>query len=207
MMLRDLTPLLRVLLLPLTGQGQTMADVMNNRTDITWVGLDFTAATFTPAMDFIEVQNNVDLALARWNALLEQEPAKFDLGTALGSTRTKNNTTIMQVVNAGLSPHDLIQGSARPLDAAKIPGMVAGYKTEGEGVGVVFIVELFDKTAVQSIFHVTFFNMATKEVLHTERMVSKPGGFGLRNYWAGGVSNVLKAIKSDYAKMWKKRFK
>lgn len=207
MKLHRLLPLLAIVTLPLSTQAQTMADALNNKCTITWIGLDFSEAKFVPTVDFAEVQNNVDLALLKWNNLLEQEAAKFDLGAALGSTRTTNNTSFVQDANAGIAPHDLIQRTAEPLDLSKIPGMVRRYKTEGEGVGVVFIVESFNKTDVQAVFHVTFFNMATKEILHTERMVGKPGGFGMRNYWAAAVTSVLKNIKSNYAKMWHKRFK
>ena len=36
------------------------------------------------------------------------------------------------------------------------------------------------------------FDPATQEVILQMDMAGKPGGFGLRNYWAGSVYNALK---------------
>jgi hypothetical protein len=74
-------------------------------------------------------------------------------------------------------------------------------------VGVVFIVSAFNKTQEMAEYYVTFFNMSTKEVLHSERIGGAPSGFGLRNYWAGSVMAVLKSIDKQYEKAWNSRFK
>jgi hypothetical protein len=58
----------------------------------------------------------------------------------------------------------------------------------------------------EGAFFVTFINMNTKEVLFTERMTGEPGGFGLRNYWAGSVYNILKRIKSTEYRSWQKKY-
>lgn len=207
MRISAILPLVALITSPFASSAQTMAEVLNNKCDVTWIGLDFSEAHFVPAVEFAEVQANVDLALIKWNNLLEQEPAKFDLGAALGSTRTKNNTSFIQAANNGFSENDLLQRTTEPLDPNKIPAMLKRYTTEGEGVGAVFIVESFDKTQVKATFHVTFFNMATKEMIFTERISGKPMGFGMRNYWAGAVSDVLKNIKKSYAQAWYARFK
>ncbi|MFZ1331619.1 MAG: hypothetical protein WAR83_05500, partial [Flavobacteriales bacterium] len=131
----------------------------------------------------------------------------FNMATALGINACINNTSYVQAANDGISSADLLSRTAGTLDKEKVPSMVKDYKTEdGEGVGVVFIVSTFNKTQEMAEFYVTFFNMKTKEVLHSERISGKPVGFGLRNFWAGSVTNVLKSIEKDYSKAWLKRF-
>jgi hypothetical protein len=44
-------------------------------------------------------------------------------------------------------------------------------------------------------------------VLLAERMVGVPVGFGLRNYWAGGLYAVLKQIRKTEYKAWQKKYK
>lgn len=188
--------------------AQTMADALNNKCTVTWIGLDFSGATLVPTVEFAAVQADPGTAILKWNNLLEAEAEKFDLGKALGINSCINNTSYVQPANDGINANDVLSRTAGTLDKEKVPSMVQNYKTEdGEGVGVVFIVSTFNKTQEMAEYYVTFFNMKTKEVLHSERISGEPTGFGLRNYWAGSVTSVLKTIEKEYAKAWLKRFK
>ena len=71
-------------------------------------------------------------------------------------------------------------------------------------IALVFIVERLDKAKEQAVFWVTLINSRTKEIILTERMIGKPGGFGFRNYWAGAVYDIIKQIKKKKYKQWKK---
>lgn len=187
--------------------AQTMGDALNNACTVTWIGLDFSESKFVPTFDFAEVDADPQTAILKWNNLLEQEPEKFDLGKALGITRCVTNTSFVRDANEGMTSADLLGRDPYTLDEAKIPDMVKAYKTEGDGIGVVFIVSTFDKTQLKAEFYVTFFNMKTKEVLHKERITGKPMGFGMRNFWAGAISAVLKDIKKSYVEDWRAEFK
>jgi len=187
--------------------AQTMADALNNKCAVTWIGLDFSEATLVPTVEFAPVQADPGLMIMKWNNLLEAEAEKFNMAKALGIGACTNNTSYVQGVNDGLTGTDLLSRSAGTLDKEKVPAMVKKYKTEdGEGVGIVFIVSTFNKTQEMAEYYVTFFNMKSKAVLHSERISGKPTGFGLRNFWAGSVTSVLKNIEKEYSKAWLKRF-
>jgi hypothetical protein len=53
---------------------------------------------------------------------------------------------------------------------------------------------------------VTFIDMKTRQILFTERMVAEPGGFGLRNYWAGAIKGVLEKMRKKEYEMWRKKY-
>ncbi len=195
------------LTIPCILNGQTMADALYNGTQVTWVGLDFSNAKFVPAVEFTEVDADPQLAILKWNNLLEQEPEKFNLCKALESTRCSTNTSFMRKVHEGLTSEELLGRESYSLDKAEIPGMVKDYDTKGEGVGVVFIVSSFDKTQNMAEYWVTFFNMETKEILHTQRLAAKPSGFGMRNYWAGSVYQALKTIQKNHLNTWRTQFR
>jgi hypothetical protein len=195
------------LLLAGTASAQTMGDALYDAAPVTWVGLDFSEAKFVPSVEFADVDADARLAMLKWNNLLEQEPKKYDLGRTLGIKRITTNTSFMREVNEGITAEDLLGREPYSIPEAKIPEMVKSYKFTGEGVGVVFIVSTFDKTQEKGEFYVTFFNMKTKEVMHTERLMGKPMGIGLRNYWAGSISSVLKNIEKSYAATWRAKYK
>jgi hypothetical protein len=68
-----------------------------------------------------------------------------------------------------------------------------------------FVVESFSKMNDEGSIWVTFINMDSKEVLFTEHLVGKPGGAGLRNFWAGCVNNVITKMEKKEFEMWRKK--
>lgn len=59
----------------------------------------------------------------------------------------------------------------------------------------------------EAVVYVTVFDIKTKNVLILERMVGKPMGIGLRNFWAGAMKHVIKQITTDYYNLWKSKAK
>jgi len=64
------------------------------------------------------------------------------------------------------------------------------------GTGIVFIMELFDKTEKKGYgyMHVVFFDIQSKNVLLSTRMSGKASGFGKRNFWINTVYGTLKQM-------------
>jgi len=54
---------------------------------------------------------------------------------------------------------------------------------------------------------VNIINMSTKEVMMNERVEGEvAGGFGVRNYYASGIRNIMNRIQSDFYKEWKMKY-
>lgn len=184
-----------------------MADMLSGKTPLTFIGLDFSQAKFVARYDFPGLDKQGNVFFSRWNGLLQNEWMKYNLAEPLNLGNVPTNTQYVQLVNDGVDVQKAWAGGDPVFDKDGIPGMVKKYKTEdGEGLGCVFIVGSFNKSLEKGEFFVTFFDMKTKEVLHTERMVGKPVGFGERNFWAGAVSNVLDEIKKTYRNTWEQKF-
>ncbi|MBL4704307.1 MAG: hypothetical protein JKY54_07285 [Flavobacteriales bacterium] len=99
-----------------------------------------------------------------------------------------------------------IQSDSYAISKDKIESHVKSYDgVEGEGVGIVFIVESLNKLEQAGFMWVTFFDEKTKEIIYTERMSGAAQGFGIRNYWAGTFYNVVKEIKDKRQKKWFKK--
>ena len=75
--------------------------------------------------------------------------------------------------------------------------IISDYKSDKDGYGLVFVVESFNKTAVQGAIWVTYFDIKSKKVVFTTKLTSKPMGFGLRNFWAGSVYGIMKLAQHD----------
>ena len=71
--------------------------------------------------------------------------------------------------------------------------VISSYDTKGKtGIGLVFVAENLNKVEQIGSYYVVFFDMASKEIIDSERKVGKASGIGFRNYWAGSIFNVMK---------------
>ena len=189
-----------------TTNAQTIQDVFKAETNLTWLGIDFSGVKILGHTD-IEVEDFTNRQFAGINELVLNEPKKFDLPKAFHKATVTTDISIVRAKNKGLDP-DKIK-SANDADRtrftnATIEKMVKGYDFGGKkGVGVVIIMESMSKTAERSSMYITFINMSNGKVIHTERIEEKVGGFGLRNYYAKSIYEMLKDIEKSKYKDWK----
>ena len=74
----------------------------------------------------------------------------------------------------------------------QLPQIVARYDNGSGNKGLVLVATTLDKGNGLGYYTAVLFDPATHEIITQMDMVGKPGGFGLRNYWAGSVYNALK---------------
>ena len=106
------------------------------------------------------------------NRLFLSEPKKYDV--------------------AGFTGIDILSTSVEQANEA-LGGLAAARYDNGSGnKGLVLIATTLDKGNGIGYYTAVLFDPATQEVILQMDMAGKPGGFGLRNYWAGSVYNALK---------------
>lgn len=86
------------------------------------------------------------------------------------------------------------------LDKKQLENIVKTYELEiaSEGVAVVYVVESLNKTALEAMVNVVFFDISTRAILWTKRYSAPPRGFGLRNYWAYAFYKIMQTSGKDY---------
>ncbi len=177
----------------------------------TWFGLDFSNAYFLNSLKFGNPETLKNYLFKAWNILILAEKDKYDIGKAFYKDSItfslENVTERYKKVNV----FDRIiddPNKALHLTVENVKEIIREYhfKPEEKGLGIVFIVESFDKFEQTGYYWVTLFSIEDKEVLLTERMSGKSSGFGLKNYWAGSYYHVLKNIYFRRYLEWKKEF-
>lgn len=188
--------------------SQTAKDIFNSTDmNVTYLGIDFTQAKVINDASAVGPDLK-DRHFPGINQVVVNEPKKYDLAAAFKKSIT-NDISVTEKANATIDADKIKSASTSDdgrLKAADIQNVVNNYDLSGKkGVGLVFIVEAFNKTAERGSIYVTFIDMATKKVLFTERMTGKAGGFGQRNYWAKTVYEVLDDVKKSKYKEWKNK--
>ena len=186
--------------LSLAALSQGSAEISNAK-DLIFFGIDYTQCYFVPSDVFYDA-DDVKFKINAWNNLFKSEYDKYLVKTIKSKNITFSDELIKEV-NSQINPKHRISDDEslyNHLNTDKITEIISSYQIPGElsGIGFVFIAECYSKPEVKGAYYVTFFDIATKKVIVTERMTGKAKGFGLRNYWANSYYVVLKELGKKY---------
>ena len=192
------------------AKAQTAADVFADNTPITYVGTDFTHARYFGNGEAFD--GNVFTPLAkRINNLIITEYEKYNIEKAV-KKEVRIKIDVTDALNETVDGNKMMVEKAEEKDdltEEKVKQIISNYDLKGydkTGIGMVFVVDLLDKNAVNASMWVTFFSLSTKQIIFTEPMVGEAGGFGLRNFWARPFAEVIGEMKSKTWKKWKSKY-
>ena len=181
------------------------ADMVFTSNSMTWFGFDYSEAYFIGTEGFTNPDDIKSRYFDSWNNLILNEPGKFDIGKFFYKDEVENDLSVVSKRNAGVDINNRVindLSEAVPLDENKVRKMINEFEFGGspEGLGLVFIVESYNKISATGTYYVTFFDISTRKVLLIKRMEGKAKGFGVRNYWVGSYYAVMKSANKMYEK-------
>ncbi|NQT78208.1 MAG: hypothetical protein HQ565_10870 [Bacteroidetes bacterium] len=175
--------------------------------NITWYGLDFSNIKLIGSEGFTDPNAIKNQFFNSWNNLIISEPEKYNLAEVFSKSSVENDLSIVTERNTLPDPDKLVIEENYSFGEDEVKKIISEYDITGkEGIGLVFIMESFNKTKEQGYMWVSFFDIETKEVLLSKKMNGKVGGFGIRNYWAKSFYNVMKRIGKKEWKAWKAQY-
>ena len=192
----------------LTAQ-KAMSKLFDNKSKVVFLGLDFTQAKFIGKDGFKDAYKLKTYYLTNWNALLEEEYGKYNLPLiGFKARHYETNTSSLIVLNDEIKDIEkrIINGSHYITDKDIQRSVRKYHLPNDKGIGISFVVESFNKSLEKAVIWVTFINLSNGQMLYTERMEGAAKGFGLRNYWAGSILDIIDQIKTSRYKVWKRKF-
>jgi len=196
------------LLIPSTQLfSQTAADFFS-ATEITWYGLDYSKAKMIGSLGFTNPGEIKARYFDSWNLIVPTEPFKYNIKSAFKKKNVNYSLEMIKKRNAEkVNPQELVIDTKYSLEEKEIQNIVNEYEPdEKSGIGVVFIVESYDKYKAKAFIYVTVFDINSKKVLIVKKMEGIGQGFGLKNYWAYSTYKVIVAAKKEY-KNWEKMYR
>lgn len=190
-----------------TAFGQNdMSRVFDKDTKLVWYGLDFTQAKMVGHEGFSDPYKIVNYYFTNWNELVNTEYEKYDVRKVMHRRDMIYNVDAVRNANQDVDSGDLVQGHTHKLDDSNIAACVKALKTEKDedGVGMMMVVESFDKPAEKGTYHVVFFDIQSKDVIKSTKLTGAASGFGFRNYWARTFKEVLEKIERHEYRKWRK---
>lgn len=193
-----------LLCIPGITRSQPFIEIFTSKY-FTWYGLDFSNAKMIGAHGFTHPHRIVNQYFEEWNDLFIVEERKYNLKKAFNKSFVSMDLSIVTERNSFVDPNELVIPvyQNHTLDHAWIQSIIREYRTDGgrQGVGLVFVVESFNKHNETGTIWVTFFDIASKEILLTKKKEGGTGGVGFRNHWARSIYNVLNDMQKEFRQL------
>lgn len=190
--------------------AQRARNVFSPQTAIAWLGIDFSQARFIGDYKKFRTEADALRLMEALNELMIIEKTKYDVRKMLRKQNVylKLDVTIdhNKTINIGALLADSLK-SHDHLVIDNIKEIVSQYSFKGNtGIGLMYNVETFNKKKSEALIWVTFINMDTKDVIFSERLGQEPGGFGLRNFWAGAIDDMMSRVRRKKIKEWELKY-
>lgn len=193
------------------GYSQSRQDIFSRTgAKIIWLGLDFTQVRLVGPLGTVD-KNELLPLFDEINMIVISERTKYNFEAALRKDEVPYNLAIVTKLNSEIDPGKAISYASNEegarLNEEAISVLVKQYKIENtEGIGLVFFMETLDKVKEKGTMWVTFFNLADRNVLFTERMSGVSGGISFRNHWVRTVYEVIDQIRNTKYAEWRFRY-
>jgi hypothetical protein len=125
--------------------------------------------------------------------MIRQDDIYFDIGMIMDR-------------NAEVSMRQLESYRPPNYSTEDIQNFVSSYVLERKtGIGMVFISEYMSKYTNDAVFHFVMLDLETRQILIHQACKVEPFGFGIRNYWAGAILEVIEKIRDVHYPKWRRQ--
>lgn len=167
--------------------GFILSDAQSKDSGFYVYGVDFSEVKVFGASESVD---DFSKAFTGINMLLLSEPGKYDFSRVFRRKVDVDIAPVLQKLGeSDFSEMMTFSSGLQELDCAEI---VKGYNlSHTEGTGAVLIARQLNKGTDIGHYYLVVFDIATREISEQMEVQGKTGGFGLRNYWARTVYNVI----------------
>lgn len=159
--------------------------------DVIFYGVDFSSAKVYGAA---ETPEQFKKMYKDMNLLFLSEAKKYDVAKHFNINVAKVELSVVNEINKQVNPSDIISNTTNyTFDANTIATKIKMLPLKDQkGTGLVIVAELLNKPANLGTYQIVYFDIESRKVISSCILSGKARGFGLRNYWAGSVYNILK---------------
>jgi hypothetical protein len=194
--------------------AQSVEDLFQNSpTKITWLGIDYSHVKLIGSFSNFNENTKITPEIikndyfVRWNELILKESNKYTIDKMFRKKDINYNIEGVTAINAQTDLTSIVQTTSPNYTEIQLQQFVKNYYfNQSEGIGLMFVAESMNKIREEAIYHVLAINLTNNEILLCDKFTTKPGGIGLRNYWASSYLKVIETIRDHKYPAYKKRY-
>lgn len=195
----------------LSFYSQSISDLFNKDIQITWLGIDFAQTKIIGEWAHFGGAGNQGVGDIRdkyfpaWNNLILSESSKYNLKSMIRQDDIYIDIGMVMDRNAEVSMRQLESYNPPNYSTEDIQNFVSSYVLERKtGIGMVFISEYMSKYTNDAVFHFVMLDLETRQILIHQACKVEPFGFGIRNYWAGSILDLIEIIRDVHYPKWRR---
>ena len=194
--------------------AQSVEDLFQNSpTKITWLGIDYSHVKLIGSFSNFNENTKITPEIikndyfVRWNELILKESNKYTIDKMFRKKDINYNIEGVTAINAQTDLTSIVQTTSPNYTEIQLQQFVKNYYfNQSEGIGLMFVAESMNKIREEAIYHILAINLTNNEILLCDKFTTKPGGIGLRNYWASSYLKVIETIRDHKYPAYKKRY-
>lgn len=194
--------------------AQSVEDLFQNSpTKITWLGIDYSHVKLIGSFSNFNENTKITPEIikndyfVRWNELILKESNKYTIDKMFRKKDINYNIEGVTAINKQTDVTSIVQTTSPNYTEIQLQQFVKNYYfNQSEGIGLLFVAESMNKIREEAIYHVLAINLTNNEILLCDKFTTKPGGIGLRNYWASSFLKVIETIRDHKYPAYKKRY-
>jgi hypothetical protein len=194
--------------------AQSVEDLFQNSpTKITWLGIDYSHVKLIGSFSNFNENTKITPEIikndyfVRWNELILKESNKYTIDKMFRKKDINYNIEGVTAINKQTDVTSIEQTTSPNYTELQLQQFVKNYYfNQSEGIGLMFVAESMNKIREEAIYHILAINLTNNEILLCDKFTTKPGGFGLRNYWASSFLKVIEIIRDHKYPAYKKRY-
>ncbi len=158
---------------------------VKNSDSVTYFGWDFSQVRILDSKVTDSRSAKIELIPA-WLEYAHQKVSDDKVRKLLSRNYFQSELSKVEPLFKSVADNNFIDESAT-LTIDSIKSIVAAYPITGNGIGLVFIPDLLQKYNRSVTAYITFFDIATEEVLYCCYMRGLAGGKGIKQYYGEGL--------------------
>lgn len=204
---------LAIAFLASASNAQTVQDLFTHSDlPVVWLGIDYSHVQLVGDMSQFGGAGMKGVGEVRerympaWNRLILAESSKYDIAGMLRKDEVEYDIDMIMAVNATVPLENMEKTKANVYSEEDLKRFVESYDVHDKnGIGILLIAESLNKFHEEAAYHFVAISLPSKTLLFHDKLLGKPRGFGLRNYWGGSIYDVVKQIKRSKYRVWKKQ--
>ncbi len=169
--------------------------------EVSWYGIDFTGVRMV-GPDFTDPKAIKDRLFNSWNYLIMNEVDKYDLKSYFNKDIIHYQLEPVIQRNQQVDETKLVTLNTRDtkhLTQDDVKKIVSSFDFGAtEGYGMLLVADIFNKVEEMGYYYLVVVDLKNKDILLSEQISGKTGGFGFRNYWARTYYNALQEAEEKF---------
>jgi len=181
-------------------------DFFDKNIPVVFLGIDFTKCKV-----IAETIDNPVVTFTEINTLFIKEDNKYNMKGAIRRSKLITQLELVNKLNQDITINAITENPNENISFSDLQNSIDGYDLTSigltDGIAMVMICDNLNKLRKNGAFYYVAFDIKSKKILFSDRLVGGASGNGLRNYYAHTVYETITEVQDKKFGQWKAMYR